>query len=87
MYNNQLDALFITNFLNYHTSTCFGPINSASSGGRMYTVYVANGTCYTSKLTVSGPHRPETCRDVIVQEIIDRHCIELVIIHIIHDAR
>jgi hypothetical protein len=36
MYNNQHDALFILSLLNYHTSTCFGRINSTSSGGRMY---------------------------------------------------
>jgi hypothetical protein len=35
MNNNQHDALFIFNLLNYH-STCFGHINSPSSGGRMY---------------------------------------------------
>jgi hypothetical protein len=54
MYNNQLDALFIISLLNYHTSTCFGRINSPSSGGKMY-IYVTNDTCYTSELTVSGP--------------------------------
>jgi hypothetical protein len=35
-YNNQLDALFILGLLNYHTSTCFGRINSSSSGGKLY---------------------------------------------------
>jgi hypothetical protein len=32
---NQHDALFIFTLLNYHASTCFGPICSPSSGGRM----------------------------------------------------
>jgi hypothetical protein len=36
VYNNQLDALFTLGLLSYHTSTCFGRINSPSSGGGMY---------------------------------------------------
>jgi hypothetical protein len=36
MDNNQHDALSIFSLLSYHTSTCFGRINSPSSGGRMY---------------------------------------------------
>jgi hypothetical protein len=36
MYKNLLNALFILSLLNEHTSTCFGHINSPSSGGRMY---------------------------------------------------
>jgi hypothetical protein len=36
MNNNQNDALFIFSLLSYHTSTCFGRINSPPSGGRMY---------------------------------------------------
>jgi hypothetical protein len=57
MNNNQHDALFIFSLLSYHTSTCFGLIISPSSGARMYSYiqYVANGTCYTSELTVSRP--------------------------------
>jgi hypothetical protein len=39
VYNNQLDALFILSLLSYHTSTCFGRINSPSSGGRMYIMW------------------------------------------------
>jgi hypothetical protein len=35
-FNNQLDAQFVLSLLNYHTSTCFGHINSRSSGGWMY---------------------------------------------------
>jgi hypothetical protein len=54
MNNNQHYALFIFSLLSYHTSTCFGHINSPSSGGKMYILYVANGTCYTVNLTVSG---------------------------------
>jgi hypothetical protein len=42
--------------LRYHASTCFGPIFSPSSGGRVYNV--ANGTCFTSKSTVGGPAWP-----------------------------
>jgi hypothetical protein len=38
--NNQHDALFIFSLLSYHTSTCFGRINSPSSGGRMYILYI-----------------------------------------------
>jgi hypothetical protein len=33
---NQHDALFIFTLLNYHASTCSGPICSPSSGGRRY---------------------------------------------------
>jgi hypothetical protein len=36
MYNNQLDALFILSLLNYHTSLCFGRINSDIIGDRLY---------------------------------------------------
>jgi hypothetical protein len=36
MTNNQHDALLIFSLLSYNTSTCFGRINSPSSGGRMY---------------------------------------------------
>jgi hypothetical protein len=52
-YINQLDALFILSLLDYHTSTCFGRINSPSSGEEC--IYVANCTCFTSKLAVSEP--------------------------------
>jgi hypothetical protein len=34
---NQHDALFTFTSLHRHTSTCFGPICSRSSGGKMYT--------------------------------------------------
>jgi hypothetical protein len=51
---NKHDALFIFIVLPYHTSTYFGPICSPSSGGR---IYVANGTCYSSKSYVGGPGR------------------------------
>jgi hypothetical protein len=47
MCNNQLDAPFILSLLNYHISTCFGQ--------EVECIYVANGTCFTSKLTVSRP--------------------------------
>jgi hypothetical protein len=54
VYNNELDRLFILTLINYHISTCFGRINSPSSG--VECVYVADGTCYyTTKLTVCGP--------------------------------
>jgi hypothetical protein len=56
MNNNQLGTLFIFNLLNYHTSTCFWRIRNPSLGGRMY--IVANGTSYTSELTVSGQAGP-----------------------------
>jgi hypothetical protein len=50
MYNNQLDAQFILSLLNYHTSACF-----IHDRQEVECIYVANGTCYASKLTVSGP--------------------------------
>jgi hypothetical protein len=46
MNNNQLDALFIFSLLSYHTSTCFGRINSPSSGGRMYIYIYIYGKWY-----------------------------------------
>jgi hypothetical protein len=49
---------FTISLLSYHTCTWFRYISSPSSRGRMYTVYVANGTFYTSKLTVSRPFHP-----------------------------
>jgi hypothetical protein len=52
MYNNQLDALIILNLLNYHTSTCFGCINSPSSG---VITYICGKWCllyfYVSRLS------------------------------------
>jgi hypothetical protein len=53
MYKNQIDAVFILSLLNYHTCTCFG--RSSAHHEEVECIYVANGTCYTSKLTVSGP--------------------------------
>jgi hypothetical protein len=53
MYNNLLDALFISSLLSYYTSTCFGLISSHHQV--VECVCMANGTCYTSELTVSGP--------------------------------
>ena len=35
-HENQLDALFITSLFRHSTSTCFGHVCSASSGGRLY---------------------------------------------------
>jgi hypothetical protein len=40
--------------LHYHASTCFRPICSPSSVGQVYNV--VNGTCFTFKATVAGPH-------------------------------
>jgi hypothetical protein len=48
---NQHDAQFF-HLLHYHVATCFGPICSPSSGGRVYSV--VNGTCITYKSTVGG---------------------------------
>jgi hypothetical protein len=42
---------FLT-FLRYHTSTCFGPVCSPSSGSRVYNV--ADGNDLTSKSAVGG---------------------------------
>jgi hypothetical protein len=53
MYNDELDALFILSLLNYHTCTCFGRIIAHHQEAEC--IYVANGTCYTSELTVGGP--------------------------------
>jgi hypothetical protein len=50
---NPHDALFTFSSLRYHTSTYFGSISSPLSGDRTC-IYVANCTCYTAKLTVSG---------------------------------
>jgi hypothetical protein len=52
MTNNQHDALFIFILLSYYTSTCFG--RTATPRQEVECIYVANGTCYTSELTVNG---------------------------------
>jgi hypothetical protein len=36
VYNSQLDALFVLTLPNWHISTCFGRINSPSSGDNLY---------------------------------------------------
>jgi hypothetical protein len=50
---NQYDALFFCTLLRYHASTCFGPICSPSSGGRVYSA--ASGIGFTAKSTDSRP--------------------------------
>jgi hypothetical protein len=57
-YNNQLDALFISSLLSYNTATCSGL--STAHHQEVECIYVANGTCYSSMLTVSGPGGPLT---------------------------
>jgi hypothetical protein len=39
--------------LSYHTSTCFRLL--AAHYQEIECIYLANGTCYTSELTVIGP--------------------------------
>jgi hypothetical protein len=55
VYNNQLHALFILSLLDWRTSTCFGCINSPSSGG---IVCICGNWYYASKLTISRPPSP-----------------------------
>jgi hypothetical protein len=51
-YNKPTQCTTFFTLLSYHTSACFGPICSPSSGDRAYSV--ANGTCFTES-TVDGP--------------------------------
>jgi hypothetical protein len=69
---------------------------SAAHHQEIECIYVANGTCYTSEVPVSGPglarwqstaDMPETCRGVVTQQTEDDQCIMLLVIHIIREAR
>jgi hypothetical protein len=53
MNNSQHDALFIFGLLGYHICNVSGI--SVAHHQEVECIYVANGKCYTSELTVTGP--------------------------------
>jgi hypothetical protein len=68
MYNNPLYELFVLSLLSYHTSACFGLINSLSSVGRMYICgkwywlyfWDCQRVCWQSTVEYSKYHLPHT---------------------------
>jgi hypothetical protein len=53
---NRHDVRFIFTLLSYHTSTSFGPILAHHQ--EVACIYVANGTCFSSKTSVCWPRPP-----------------------------